>query len=87
MALHADAPPLKRHTFHLEPQTLLGRMLAGHANRAARSDHAMPRQIAKHAQRPRDLPRSVGKTGRRGNLSVARDLPARNPADYFRESD
>ncbi len=87
MAFHADTPALERHALHFEPQPLFESVLTRYANRATRADHPVPRQIAKHPQGPRYLPRGARETSRGGDLSVACNPASRNLADNPRESD
>jgi hypothetical protein len=78
MPVQVDAPAAKADALHFQPQPLLERVLARHANGPSSADHTMPRQSVEGVESPNHLPGGSRKSGREGDLSIGRDLSAGN---------
>jgi hypothetical protein len=78
---------IEHHSLVFEEQTLKLMRITGSARRhlAARVDHAMPRHVAVRRQRVHGVAGLAGvasEAGQFGDLSVRRDLAARDAADH-----
>ncbi len=82
--IHPPAP--KRDAFHLKPQPLLERLLAGYADGSASADDTVPRQAAECAQRPDYLSRRAWKPRGRSDLAISRHFSARDLPNRVREN-
>jgi hypothetical protein len=87
MPFHLNMPAAKRHALHLEPKSLLERMLARNADGSPRPDHTMPGQPRKRAQRPNYLPRGSRETRGGSDLPIGSHLPSRDLPNRVREND
>jgi hypothetical protein len=77
---HVDAPPAEGDAFIFEPEPLLHTWMPAELDLAAGADYAMPRDCAMCGpQRPGDLPRVPGKSGRTRYLTISCDLTSWNP--------
>ncbi len=75
--LHVDTCPSKRYALHLQPESLFGAVFTSQLDRAARSQHAMPRQSLNLLENTNDLSRGARPSGGAGDAAVAGYLTAR----------
>jgi hypothetical protein len=78
---HIHARPAKSDAFHLQTESLLGRIFSGTFDCAAGTDDSVPRQSWNLPQNAGDLPGGAQPTRRAGDGSVGGNSSLRESAD------